>query len=327
MSLSGFLGQFTGNTINNGQQQVLQSAPVPPGWRAEFSPQFNRFFYIDNTTGQRQWEPPVHRQPPPVAYAIPNTPELPHQPPQLPPGWIAQFSNEHNRNFFVNTATGTSQWTVPSPDFAPPPNTFAPSPHFSPPNQATSLSSSHLVHPEDTDPSASIMPATASPFRHQTNHLTPSAAQAAHKSQQQQLPPGWIATYNHREQRFSYTNTATGQVTWMQPTSAASAPMSLPPHLRPKKIETFESAESEKARLHSQEYRPELNDTEAIMSAVPTHAVGPPSSNSSSSIAGAHPTPSTREPDGWETVPGAPPPAYEPFDAKALQEGSKGQGR
>ncbi|KAJ3140426.1 hypothetical protein HK100_009737 [Physocladia obscura] len=47
----------------------------------------------------------------------------PPPPPQLPPGFVAQWSSQYNRYFYVNQATGASQWELPAaePPFAPPP--------------------------------------------------------------------------------------------------------------------------------------------------------------------------------------------------------------
>ncbi|KAJ3027048.1 UNVERIFIED_CONTAM: hypothetical protein HDU68_004584 [Siphonaria sp. JEL0065] len=52
-------------------------------------------------------------------------------PPPLPPGFIAQWSAQHNRYFFVNQATGQSQWEAPAvhggyqaPPHQPPPQQY-----------------------------------------------------------------------------------------------------------------------------------------------------------------------------------------------------------
>ena len=39
----------------------------------------------------------------------------------LPSGWITQFDPRYNRNYFVNTATGKSQWEDPRTPQGPPP--------------------------------------------------------------------------------------------------------------------------------------------------------------------------------------------------------------
>ncbi|QRW04974.1 transporter protein Sec23 [Ceratobasidium sp. AG-Ba] len=42
--------------------------------------------------------------------------------PQLPPGWISQWDETHQRPLFVHTATGHTQWDVPAGDFQQPPD-------------------------------------------------------------------------------------------------------------------------------------------------------------------------------------------------------------
>ncbi|KAJ3298274.1 hypothetical protein HDU79_011561 [Rhizoclosmatium sp. JEL0117] len=42
-------------------------------------------------------------------------------PPQLPPGFIAQWSNQYQQYFYVNTATSQSQWDIPTQQYLQPP--------------------------------------------------------------------------------------------------------------------------------------------------------------------------------------------------------------
>ncbi|KAJ3235004.1 hypothetical protein HDU81_000949 [Chytriomyces hyalinus] len=57
----------------------------------------------------------------------------------LPPGWIMQTDPNTRAAFYVNTATGQSQWTAPPMQYAPPPGNppgqYAPPPHQPPPPQ------------------------------------------------------------------------------------------------------------------------------------------------------------------------------------------------
>ncbi|KAI0462160.1 hypothetical protein LJB42_004248 [Komagataella kurtzmanii] len=39
-------------------------------------------------------------------------------PPTLPEGWVAEWDEEYQRYFYVNTATGASQWEVPAQEKA-----------------------------------------------------------------------------------------------------------------------------------------------------------------------------------------------------------------
>ncbi|KAJ3411694.1 hypothetical protein HDV05_001804 [Chytridiales sp. JEL 0842] len=69
---------------------------------------------------------------------------------QLPPGWISQFSPEHNRPFYVHPASGVRQWEVPIDNSArlppvPPPTangSAAAPPPYSMVDQSSSSSSS-----------------------------------------------------------------------------------------------------------------------------------------------------------------------------------------
>ncbi|KAJ3242162.1 hypothetical protein HDU78_001480 [Chytriomyces hyalinus] len=58
----------------------------------------------------------------------------------LPPGWIMQTDPNTRAAFYVNTATGQSQWTAPAMQYAPPPGNppgqYAPPPQqYQPPPQ------------------------------------------------------------------------------------------------------------------------------------------------------------------------------------------------
>jgi hypothetical protein len=78
----------------------------------------------------------------PVDIPAPAYYAAPVQGPPLPPGWISQVDGATGRTFFVNTATGRSQWEPPgysaggyavppgaprpTPILQPLPNTYAP---------------------------------------------------------------------------------------------------------------------------------------------------------------------------------------------------------
>ncbi|ORY44728.1 hypothetical protein BCR33DRAFT_716695 [Rhizoclosmatium globosum] len=130
------------------------TAVLPPGWVAQWSPEFQRYFFANTFTGVTQWDVPVAGgfgergvlvqplTPPSASTAISTTstqqnsnvfhridslvstlaaaiPRISiqrykvYEAPPLPQGWIAQWSIEHNRWFFVNTLTCQSQWELP----------------------------------------------------------------------------------------------------------------------------------------------------------------------------------------------------------------------
>ncbi|CAD6593340.1 MAG: hypothetical protein ASARMPREDX12_007094 [Alectoria sarmentosa] len=76
---------------------------LPPGWIQEWDAPDNRYFYINQRTGERTF----------------NRPSAPHQGPpsdpnhNLPPGWIAEWDAPDRRWFFVNQKTGERSWNHP----------------------------------------------------------------------------------------------------------------------------------------------------------------------------------------------------------------------
>ncbi|KAF2490688.1 hypothetical protein BU16DRAFT_530330 [Lophium mytilinum] len=67
---------------------------------------------------------------PPTPVQVPSPAQTSSAPP-LPPGWIAQFDQNSQRWFFVQTATGFTQWDPPM--FAPPPGPPPPQTYYPPP--------------------------------------------------------------------------------------------------------------------------------------------------------------------------------------------------
>ncbi|KAI8607790.1 hypothetical protein BC830DRAFT_1174982 [Chytriomyces sp. MP71] len=342
--IASFFNSVVGSTSSGVPLQPVLSAPCPPGWSAHWSPDYRRFYYVEAATGQRLWNPPSH-----IPYSANNY--CPPSPvvnasgasPQLPPGWVSQHSHEYNRLFYVNTATGESQWTPPSAfnaSPAPPPPSPRPPAAQIPPSHIVAAPAFILPHtaipspypsPVQLQPSAGPLPATPGRFRPSANppgHLTPSATQAAWKAQQTQLPPGWIASFDNAHQRFVYTNANTGEVSWTPPfASTHTRPLPLPPGStrplpsqpfssssssaggEPQLLQQYESATTEKARLHAQEYHVEQ-----------TGQGGSPCVEQLelSFVAAPIMSADTKEPEVWECVPDAPPPAYEPFDPSVL---------
>ena len=74
--------------------------PLPPGWKLLTDPSTGSPFYINESTGQRQWEPPA-------ATAAPAKDDL-------PPGWHAQTDPNTGQTYYVNEKTSESQWDKPA---------------------------------------------------------------------------------------------------------------------------------------------------------------------------------------------------------------------
>ncbi|KAJ3238834.1 hypothetical protein HDU81_007034 [Chytriomyces hyalinus] len=307
MSLSGFLSQFGPKSSH---QTLVQSAPVPPGWRAEYSAQFGRFFYVETATGFRQWEPPVYNlstpSPPQPRAVQPAAPE----PAQLPPGWISQFSETHQRLFYVNTTTGVSQWTAPlqnpaaqpltvnpvatlfhaSPNIAPMSPISSPNPpqqQFQPVNTPTFAMApqQQQFQSVNTPTFAPVAPLRPVPVFHPG---TEAEAAAIYSRQQQQMFNAIVEKSN--------LNSLHAQ----QPI----APEAAQPALRPT------------------QYAPVTAQPAVISKPLP--AVSPHAS-SAPAIATPDPILVAKELGVPDTHPDAPPPAYEPFDSSILTGGGDDQ--
>ena len=97
--------------------------PLPPGYSAQFDAVQNRYFFINNKTGQSSWDFPQtlqqeQQQPPSYSDGPDSKP--------LPLGWISQFDQASKRPYFVSTATGLSQWEDPRNAIYPPPTSPPP---------------------------------------------------------------------------------------------------------------------------------------------------------------------------------------------------------
>lgn len=55
-------------------------------------------------------------------------------PPSLPPGWIMQWDANSQRNYYVEQATGKTQWDPPAHNQYPPPSQHGPGGYSSPPS-------------------------------------------------------------------------------------------------------------------------------------------------------------------------------------------------
>ncbi|ODV76887.1 uncharacterized protein CANTADRAFT_8466 [Suhomyces tanzawaensis NRRL Y-17324] len=95
-------------------------------------------------------------------------------PPPLPPGWVAQWDDEYQRYFFVDTATGKSQWEPPK--------------------------ITHSQHPPSYEES----------YRQPSQRQTQQPVQQSSRSQGQQVQHGSIPQQSQRRSSGMGTAIATG---------------------------------------------------------------------------------------------------------------------
>ncbi|KAJ3075138.1 hypothetical protein HDU98_009092 [Podochytrium sp. JEL0797] len=176
----GGLGGMLGGLLNKPQQQQqqqqqqYQQAPYP---------------------GQPQYSNGLPGQQPQPQQGYPQQPYQSQNPQQqLPPGWIVQWNQQYQRNFYVETSSGKSQWEAPifapppgppppafaAPSGPPPPSPISPgTPNFGMPSPNSQQSAMSPVQPQDTN-LASYYNLNAAP-------AAPPTLQSPQQQQQQNL--------------------------------------------------------------------------------------------------------------------------------------------
>lgn len=87
----------------------LQSRPsflLPAGWKKLTDPSSGVPYFLNESTGHTQWEPPANVQ------AAPPPPPPPANV-RLPPDWITATDPASGVIYYYNTVTGASSWTPP----------------------------------------------------------------------------------------------------------------------------------------------------------------------------------------------------------------------
>jgi len=79
---------------------------LPPGWKKLVDPSSGVAYFLNESDGKTQWEPPVNMMP-----AAPPPPPPGGAP--LPPNWITANDPASGHVYYYNTATGASSWTPP----------------------------------------------------------------------------------------------------------------------------------------------------------------------------------------------------------------------
>ncbi|KAI8615478.1 hypothetical protein BC830DRAFT_1168573 [Chytriomyces sp. MP71] len=167
--LGGMVGGLLGKN-QQGQQPYQQQG----GYSQQYPQQYPQQGYAGYP--QQGGYPQQHYQPATVPQ--PNGPNL-------PAGWTAQWSAQFQRNYFIEIATGKSQWEPPA--FAPPP---LPPPGFAPPPGPPSSESTDSKPAPGVALTPAIAPASLA--THYNLNAMPSAPVVLTPQQQNMEGPAFI---------------------------------------------------------------------------------------------------------------------------------------
>ncbi|KAJ3244081.1 hypothetical protein HDU78_011479 [Chytriomyces hyalinus] len=121
----GYPGQQQGYPQQQQQGYPQQGYPgQPQQQQAPYQPGYNQSYPQQNYPASQAAPAYQHQAPP-----------MPPPPQALPPGWVEQHSQQYQRTFYVEVATGRSQWDMPAFAPPPPPTAYAPPP-VAPPAEA-----------------------------------------------------------------------------------------------------------------------------------------------------------------------------------------------
>ncbi|KAI8610581.1 hypothetical protein BC830DRAFT_730804 [Chytriomyces sp. MP71] len=164
------LGGMVGGLLGK-NQQGQQQYPQQGGYSQQYPQQYPQQGYSQQVSyPQQQYQP----APPPNPSG-----------PVLPPGWTAQWSMQYQRNYFVEVATGKSQWEPPA--FAPPP---LPPPGFAPPPGPPPAALANSIIPLAGASTPAIAPASLA--THYSLNATPVAPVVLTPQQQNMEGPVFI---------------------------------------------------------------------------------------------------------------------------------------
>ena len=105
--------------------KTKQLEKLPVGWTSQHDAASGKTFYINTATGHTQWEkPPVAKSPVSPGKIVngngadkhqdkDKSTELTKQLEKLPVGWTSQHDAASGKTFYINTATGHTQWEKP----------------------------------------------------------------------------------------------------------------------------------------------------------------------------------------------------------------------
>ena len=115
------VGPATGGGAPGAPGAPQGSGDLPPHWEAKVDPGSGKTYYVNHQTKATTWEKPAMPPPSAGAGAAPAPEFAPPPLPDLPPGWEAKTDYNTGRTYYVQPATGKTQWELPKADPGLPP--------------------------------------------------------------------------------------------------------------------------------------------------------------------------------------------------------------
>ena len=112
-SLASALGPPRGGRAQRASRLVAQEQGLPAGWRSGFDQKSGTTYYVNEQTGESQWEPPPQQG----GYAqqggsAQQSGSAQQGQPQLPYPW-EQLADQNGAVYYSNPQTGEASWDPP----------------------------------------------------------------------------------------------------------------------------------------------------------------------------------------------------------------------
>ena len=121
-SVASALRSPLGGPVQRARRLTMQEQGLPVGWSSAYDATRGATYYVNEQTGESQWEPPPQQGDYALqgghetgGYALQGLYET-AQP--LPSGWARSFDEASGAAYYVNERTGESQWEPPSPELS-----------------------------------------------------------------------------------------------------------------------------------------------------------------------------------------------------------------